>query len=122
MEALTGSAHKLVAKPLMHQCLLTHALQAAPAWTSVAPTFVLDYLLNIPFNASSVSVPTSGPVPVQDPRTDEDCLFLDVHVPKKIFDKRQQGSFGGYGGYGSHGGYGGSGNHGNPNLAPVMVW
>lgn len=33
----------------------------------------------------------SQPDPPLDPRTSEDCLFLDVVVPKKIFDKRGVG-------------------------------
>ncbi|KAM5357932.1 hypothetical protein ACJZ2D_015772 [Fusarium nematophilum] len=32
------------------------------------------------------------PDPPLDPRTSEDCLFLDVVVPKKIFDKRSSGA------------------------------
>ena len=30
----------------------------------------------------------SSPAPTPDPNQTEDCLFLDVFVPKKVFDKR----------------------------------
>lgn len=40
-----------------------------------------------------------------DPRTTEDCLFLDVVVPKKIFDRAQNKSF-----------------VPKQSLAPVLVW
>lgn len=41
------------------------------------------------FNESLLEsgISTSAP-PVQDPRTTEDCLFLDITVPKQIFDSR----------------------------------
>jgi acetyl esterase/lipase len=39
-------------------------------------------------------------IPPPDPRETEDCLFLDVLVPKAVFDNRQS----------------------NKGLAPVMVW
>lgn len=35
--------------------------------------------------AAALSLPSSP-----DPRTSEDCLFLDVIVPQKIFDERKQ--------------------------------
>lgn len=41
----------------------------------------------------------SSPASSSDPRVTEDCLFLDVIVPKKVFDRR-----------GTHAG------------APVLVW
>jgi carboxylesterase type B len=30
----------------------------------------------------------NAPAPTPDPQETEDCLFLDVFVPKKIFDNR----------------------------------
>src|ERR1700753_3884957 len=51
------------------------------------------------FNQSSFNTSTGGGLPPVDPRTTEDCLFLDVVVPKAIFDNAGKGSG-----------------------APVMVW
>ncbi|KAJ5308604.1 hypothetical protein N7508_003983 [Penicillium antarcticum] len=78
--------------------------QAAPVWnTQGAPAFLLGYLYNqtisVPSNVSAYQYkPTK-----QDPRTTEDCLFLDVVVPKKIFDRGQNKTS-------------------RKNLAPVLVW
>ena len=53
--------------------------------------FLDAYIKNEPFNFTAVNatfyanLDTAEP-PTQDPRTTEDCLFLDVIVPKKIFD------------------------------------
>lgn len=76
--------------------------QASPIWsTHIATAFVPSYLDNKPFNGSlDVSSYPYDP-PKHDPRTTEDCLFLDVVVPKSIFDKAQIAA---------------------PKLAPVLVW
>lgn len=67
--------------------------QAAPAWFGISALFT-PYFLNgttSEFNYTLAeqqlefylqNAPPSQP----DPRTSEDCLFLDVVVPKKIFD------------------------------------
>lgn len=67
--------------------------QAFPAWSGVTAQF-LPYFLNGTasefnytlavelFELYLANAPPSQP----DPRTSEDCLFLDVVVPKKIFD------------------------------------
>lgn len=76
--------------------------QANPAWLVIAEEYIPLYLAGqTQFNASSfnTSSATSGGLPAQDPRSTEDCLFLDVVVPKSIFDKAGKG-------------YG----------APVLVW
>ena len=67
--------------------------QANPAWLLVADEFLSLYLAGqTQFNASSFNTSTStGMLPPQDPRTTEDCLFLDVVVPKSIFDKAGKG-------------------------------
>ncbi|KAF1810853.1 acetylcholinesterase precursor [Eremomyces bilateralis CBS 781.70] len=58
--------------------------QASPAWFATQTGFILDYLgIPIPPRNSS-SVPSVS----IDPRTTEDCLFLDVLVPKKAWDGR----------------------------------
>lgn len=77
--------------------------QAAPAWGLIAAEFIPEYLEGqTVFNSSSfnVSSASSGGRPAQDPRTTEDCLFLDVVVPEGIFNN------------GTSNGYG----------APVLVW
>ena len=62
-----------------------------PTWLGVGVQFLDAYIKNQPFNFTHVnatfyaSLDTAEP-PAQDPRTTEDCLFLDVIVPKKIFD------------------------------------
>ncbi len=48
----------------------------------------------------------SGHTPPEDPRTTEDCLFLDVIVPQKIFDDANRGW----------------GKRNYEQLAPVLVW
>ncbi|KAE8350345.1 Alpha/Beta hydrolase protein [Aspergillus coremiiformis] len=61
--------------------------QATPIWSRyIMPQFLKSYFTNSSFNASlDIS---SYPVPLQqDPRISEDCLFLDVVVPQKVFDR-----------------------------------
>ena len=75
--------------------------QAAPAWSAIAQEFVPAYLSGQPFNLSAAEAGLTnitGALPAQDPRTSEDCLFLDIVVPQKIF------------------------NANTSTLAPVMVW
>ena len=75
--------------------------QAAPTWGAIVAEFLTDYLAGqTVFDASSFNTSSSSSAaPVQDPRTTEDCLFLDVVVPENIFNSAGQG-------------YG----------APVLVW
>ena len=65
--------------------------QANPTWELIAATFDLDYLTSRPYNSSTAASTTSSmasKLPPQDPRTTEDCLFLDVVVPQQIFQGR----------------------------------
>jgi len=67
--------------------------QAVPAWTAIAQNFTLAYVQGLPFNFSAAEAALqadleSGHGPPVDPRTSEDCLFLDVFVPKAIFEKQ----------------------------------
>ena len=66
--------------------------QANPAWLDIAEQFLSLYLAGqTQFNASSFNTSSSGgKPPPQDPRTTEDCLFLDVVVPKPIFDAAEK--------------------------------
>lgn len=77
--------------------------QADPAWLVIAEAYIPLYLAGqTVFNESEFSSATSSAtsaIPVQDPATNEDCLFLDVVVPEAIFDNAGKG-------------YG----------APVLVW
>jgi len=80
--------------------------QANPAWLLIASEFIPAYLSGKPFNydaALAALSNSSGSLPPQDPRTTEDCLFLDVMVPKKVYD--QAGNCSGHG-----------------TGAPVLVW
>ncbi len=56
--------------------------------------FIPEYLTGqTVFNESSFNTSSgSGGLPPVDPRTTEDCLFLDVVVPKTIFNNAGQGS------------------------------
>jgi len=75
--------------------------QAAPAWLLIADEYIPLYLGGqTVFNTSEFNTSSAtSSLPVQDPRTTEDCLFLDVVVPEAIFDNAGKG-------------YG----------APVLVW
>ena len=61
--------------------------QANPSWESTAASFVIDYLTGQKYDPSKSSSSASSAPPIQDPRSTEDCLFLDVVVPQKIFAK-----------------------------------
>lgn len=69
--------------------------QAEPAWILSAETWIGQYLTGQPINisyaaieASNASLTTANALQAipQAPGTSEDCLFLDVMVPKSIFD------------------------------------
>ncbi|KAK5172923.1 uncharacterized protein LTR77_003045 [Saxophila tyrrhenica] len=68
--------------------------QAQPAWGLISGQFIPEYLAGqTEFNSSSFNTSTgSGGLPQVDSRTTEDCLFLDVVVPKGIFDNVGKGS------------------------------
>lgn len=63
--------------------------QANPAWELIAAVFDPDYLEGKPFNLSAtvagLASETGSPLSL-DPRTTEDCLFLDVVVPQHILE------------------------------------
>ena len=64
--------------------------QANPAWNPIADEFIPAYLSGQPFKLTAVEAAiaqASDSLPVQDARTTEDCLFLDVVVPEKIFSR-----------------------------------
>ncbi|KAJ5929927.1 hypothetical protein N7466_005420 [Penicillium verhagenii] len=73
--------------------------QAKPIWfNDILPEFLLSLSEGTSFNQST-DISSYPYVPRQsDSRINEDCLFLDVTVPKKIFDRGQKA------------------------LAPVLVW
>ncbi|PLB34954.1 alpha/beta-hydrolase [Aspergillus candidus] len=62
--------------------------QARPIWsTKIQMPFLQSLLSGQPFNQSTnISSYPYTPAPL-DPRTTEDCLFLDVVVPKRVFDR-----------------------------------
>jgi hypothetical protein len=61
--------------------------QAVPVWfTDIAPIFLVDYLTGQQF-AGSTNISSYGYTPAPlDPRTTEDCLFLDVLTPQEVFE------------------------------------
>ncbi len=79
--------------------------QASPAWSPVAVEFLRTYFAGTSFNASAfdsaLANSLSSEPPSQDPRVSEDCLFLNVIVPQKVFEQAAP--------------------HRQP-LAPVLVW
>ncbi|KAL9624574.1 MAG: hypothetical protein Q9160_001238 [Pyrenula sp. 1 TL-2023] len=81
--------------------------QASPAWSAIAAAFIPAYLTGRPFdyNATVASLSANQTATPIDPRTDEDCLFLDVYTPRTIFDAAASSN-----GSTSSGG------------APVLVW
>lgn len=62
--------------------------QAVPVWlAAMGEPFVADYLNGHQFNGSlNISSYGYTPLPL-DPRTTEDCLFLDVLTPQSVFDE-----------------------------------
>ena len=58
--------------------------QANPAWELIAEQFIPKYVTGQPFNLSAAEIAikqAAGSAPPQDPRTSEDCLYLDVVGP-----------------------------------------
>jgi carboxylesterase type B len=80
--------------------------QALPLWEGdIEPAFLLSLVEGTNFiQSTNIS---SYPYVAQkmDPRTTDDCLFRDVVVPKKIFDRAQNKTF-----------------VPRKTLAPVLVW
>jgi carboxylesterase type B len=64
--------------------------QASPAWSAAGFESSLAYALGIPFNltAAEAALAAANLSSTPDPRETEDCLFLDVFVPKHIFNSR----------------------------------
>ncbi|KAH8823671.1 carboxylesterase family protein-like protein [Flagelloscypha sp. PMI_526] len=66
--------------------------QANEAWYRNSSSFLSDYLG--PFapvlDPGPLLLDPSDPTPVLDPRTSEDCLFLDVFSPKQILDHNRR--------------------------------
>lgn len=81
--------------------------QGSPGWGAAVVEFLPDYLARKTINASAIdsvlanSLNSPPPPPSQDPRVSEDCLFLDIIVPQKVFEQAAP--------------------HRKP-LAPVLVW
>lgn len=73
--------------------------QISPGWESIATEYLTDLLYGATFNASQTPRINASNIPPIDPRTTEDCLFLDVYVPQQILESAGMG-------------YG----------APVLVW
>lgn len=59
------------------------------AWELTELHFLSGTPLSVLINQTSASTNLSlANIPPPDPRTSEDCLFLDVFVPKSIFDSK----------------------------------
>lgn len=81
--------------------------QAGPGWLAVGQAFTTAFALGnaSSFNytqavAAAQAAAASAPPYMPSPQETEDCLFLDVKVPKSVFDnannlrRRQQGGTG----------------------------
>ncbi|KAF5856567.1 hypothetical protein ETB97_007124 [Aspergillus alliaceus] len=75
---------------------------AMPQWATTASAFIVKTLYGSTLNASDSKFSIIDGARVHDGRITEDCLFLDVVVPKKIYERRRQ-------------------NHTQTALAPVLV-
>ena len=79
--------------------------QGFPGWGAVGVELLTAYIAGKTFNASAFNSALansfSSPPPPQDPRVSEDCLFLNIIVPQKVFEQAAP--------------------HRKP-LAPVLVW
>ncbi|EQB50164.1 acetylcholinesterase [Colletotrichum gloeosporioides Cg-14] len=67
---------------------------SSPAWLSEAIAFVTNVTQGLAFNSSAFREQRSAntstmPVRQPDPRTNEDCLVLDVVVPKSAFEQHR---------------------------------
>ena len=64
-------------------------IQAVPAWTNYSVAWLTE--LTAAFNITAGYQPPNITVmPPQDPQESEDCLFLDIMVPKAIFNRASQ--------------------------------
>ncbi|KAJ0371758.1 hypothetical protein COL154_000439 [Colletotrichum chrysophilum] len=82
--------------------------QSSQAWLSEAIAFVTNVTQGLAFSSSAFREQQSAnasttPVRQPDPRTNEDCLVLDVVAPKSAFERHQSTNISGSG-------------------APVLVW
>lgn len=96
-----------------------------PTWLGVGGQFLNAYTKNEQFNFTAVNdtfyagLDTADP-PFKDPRTTEDCLFLDVIVSKRTFESSQLSPNGKSGSpvlvwiYGGGYSYGDKTSYGNP--------
>jgi len=77
--------------------------QSTPAWTSVSSGVLTNIWLGVPLNKTAkATLPQKmEDMPPQDGRTNEDCLFLDLFVPKQVLE---------------------SANPNKKGSAPVIVW
>jgi carboxylesterase type B len=59
-------------------------------WLAIGSEFSVAYAQGIPFNytAAEAALAAANLSSTPDPRETEDCLFLDVFVPKNIFNNR----------------------------------
>ncbi|GKZ27514.1 hypothetical protein AbraCBS73388_004829, partial [Aspergillus brasiliensis] len=73
-----------------------------PQWATTASAFIVETLYGYTLNTSDSKFSVIDGAGVHDGRITEDCLFLDVIVPKKIYERR-------------------GGNHTAERLAPVLV-
>ncbi|GLA44579.1 hypothetical protein AnigIFM63309_003801 [Aspergillus niger] len=73
-----------------------------PQWATTASAFIVETLFGSALNTSNSKFSVIDGAGVHDGRISEDCLFLDVIVPKKIYERRSQ-------------------NHTAKSLAPVLV-
>lgn len=70
--------------------------QATTEWTVFAESFLTVNLTGKPSNLTEADLDrmnnslTAATLPPMDPRTTEDCLFLDVLTPKSVYDNKDK--------------------------------
>jgi carboxylesterase type B len=62
-----------------------------PGWLQTAFQWLPDYIINGTVPKTNESLPHINFPGQEDPSQTEDCLFLDVFVPKPIFDRAGSG-------------------------------
>lgn len=67
--------------------------QTSGNWSIIAKEFYPEYLTgqSFDYDAAEDALPSGPPAVSYDPRTTEDCLFLDVLAPKSAFDMNTTG-------------------------------
>lgn len=69
--------------------------QGLPGWQTRASGVIKEFAAKDTFNLTTweEAIANSTPAVVHLPGTTEDCLFLDVHVPREVMQKKRRGHY-----------------------------